>query len=432
MTQAFNLSRFANKVNTSGQADASTAFTGTISTANLPTIPTTLGGTGLTTVGTNGQVIKSNGSSLAWGSVSGTIAWQSVQTTNFTATSNYGYPVNTTSGAITITLPASPTAGDMISIIDYAGTAATNNITLNINGNKIEGTTFNKVIQTNREGLTIVYADATQGWLSVSDVYSTTPYVNAPYTVEYIVVAGGGGGNSGGGGAGGYRTASNFNITSSTSYTVTIGGGGTGGASGTPTNGSDSVFSTITSTGGGKGGQQSIGSTSGNGGSGGGGGRNTTTFGTGTSGQGNNGGAGSTSSPFPAGGGGGAGATGGTGSGSVAGGGGIGLSDSWTGSTRYLAGGGGGSLEGSGVTGGAGGNGGGGNGSASTGAAGTANTGGGGGGGVNVGPDANGGNGGSGIVVIRYSGSQRGTGGTVTSSGGYTLHTFTSSGTYVG
>ena len=38
--------------------------------------------------------------------------------------------------------------------------------------------------------------------------------------------------------------------------------------------------------------------------------------------------------------------------------------------------------------------------------------------------------GGSGIVIIRYAGSQRGTGGTVTSSGGYTIHTFTSSGTY--
>jgi hypothetical protein len=38
--------------------------------------------------------------------------------------------------------------------------------------------------------------------------------------------------------------------------------------------------------------------------------------------------------------------------------------------------------------------------------------------------------GGSGVVILRYAGTQRGTGGTVTSSGGYTLHTFTSSGTY--
>jgi hypothetical protein len=45
-------------------------------------------------------------------------------------------------------------------------------------------------------------------------------------------------------------------------------------------------------------------------------------------------------------------------------------------------------------------------------------------------PYGNGGNGGSGIVIIAYTGSQRGTGGTVTSSGGNTIHTFTSSGTY--
>jgi len=57
---------------------------------------------------------------------------------------------------------------------------------------------------------------------------------------------------------------------------------------------------------------------------------------------------------------------------------------------------------------------------------GTANRGGGGGGGAS----ASGAAGGSGIVIIRYAGAQRGTGGTVTSSGGFTYHTFTSSGTY--
>jgi hypothetical protein len=41
------------------------------------------------------------------------------------------------------------------------------------------------------------------------------------------------------------------------------------------------------------------------------------------------------------------------------------------------------------------------------------------------------GNGGSGIVILRYIGSQRGTGGTITSAGGYTIHTFTTSGTYI-
>jgi hypothetical protein len=58
---------------------------------------------------------------------------------------------------------------------------------------------------------------------------------------------------------------------------------------------------------------------------------------------------------------------------------------------------------------------------------GAANTGGGGG---STGNSGTGGTGGSGIVIVRYSGSQRGTGGTVVSSGGYTYHTFTTSGTY--
>jgi hypothetical protein len=41
-----------------------------------------------------------------------------------------------------------------------------------------------------------------------------------------------------------------------------------------------------------------------------------------------------------------------------------------------------------------------------------------------------GGSGGSGLVIIRYSGSQGATGGTVTSSGGNTIHTFTGDGTF--
>jgi hypothetical protein len=79
--------------------------------------------------------------------------------------------------------------------------------------------------------------------------------------------------------------------------------------------------------------------------------------------------------------------------------------------------------------GGAGGGGSGGNGgNAIAPTAGTTNLGGGGGAG---GQSASGAAGGSGVVIISYAGSQRGIGGTVTSSGGNTIHTFTSSGTYV-
>ncbi len=64
-----------------------------------------------------------------------------------------------------VTLPASASLGHEVSIIDYAGTAATNNITINRNGHKIQGAASNMTVSTNRAAFTLVYIDATQGWL---------------------------------------------------------------------------------------------------------------------------------------------------------------------------------------------------------------------------------------------------------------------------
>jgi hypothetical protein len=90
----------------------------------------------------------------------------------------------------------------------------------------------------------------------------------------------------------------------------------------------------------------------------------------------------------------------------------------------YAGGGGGGG----GNAGGSGGTGGGGNGTTTTGSSGTANTGGGAGGGSQ---NNSGGTGGSGIVILRYlTGVGSATGGTITSTGGYTIHTFTADGTF--
>ena len=50
------------------------------------------------------------------------------KTASFTATNGDGFFVDTTSGAITVTLPASPSAGDIVSVADYAGTFASNAI----------------------------------------------------------------------------------------------------------------------------------------------------------------------------------------------------------------------------------------------------------------------------------------------------------------
>ena len=95
----------------------------------------------------------------------GGTAWQSVVTSNTTMVAGRGYFVNTTGGAITMTLPSSASQGDTIQIIDYAGTADTNNITIGRNSHKIQGDAADLTVSTERAAFSLVYVDATQGWL---------------------------------------------------------------------------------------------------------------------------------------------------------------------------------------------------------------------------------------------------------------------------
>src|SRR5210317_1468846 len=80
----------------------------------------------------------------------GTVDWcTTAKTSPFTAVSGKGYFVNTTCAAVTVTLPATPSAGDIISIKDYARTAGTNNISFCRNGSKMDGVCANGTITTN-------------------------------------------------------------------------------------------------------------------------------------------------------------------------------------------------------------------------------------------------------------------------------------------
>ena len=373
----------------------------------------------------------------------GGISWQSVQTANFTAVSGNGYPVNTTSGAITVTLPAGPSAGSIVQLTDYAGTWATNYVTVAPNGSKINGATGSFFPIINRESLALVYIDATQGWLIYSGVNVVNPF---GYSSSYLLVAGGGGGGfpAGGGGGAGGLLASTAALSVGTVYTITVGAGGNGGISSSstlPTSGSNSVISstglTVTAVGGGYGGSGGASTGVGaSGGSGGGAGNNgsATSGAAGTSGQGFAGGNNVGASPYPSGGGGGASAVGANGSGSASGAGGAGTASSITGSSITYAGGGGGASTTQGASFGAGGSGGGGaGGNGGNGTAATANLGGGGGGASN-GSTYNGGAGGSGVVILAvptafYSGTTTGSP-TITTSGSNTILKFTTSGSY--
>ena len=151
-------------------------------------------------------------------------------------------------------MPGSPSAGDIVAFADYAGTAATNNIIIDRNSSPFEGGTQNGRIYEERDAITLVYVDGTQGWVPVNNneksAAQSPQYVaatggntvaNSPCgnfkihtftgpgtlcvssagndlgsnALEYIVIGGGGGAGGGdgthgggGGGAGGFRFAS--------------------------------------------------------------------------------------------------------------------------------------------------------------------------------------------------------------------------------
>ena len=147
--------------------------------AKTVTLPASVGGlgTGITNAQLAGSIanaklansaITINGTAISLGA-SGTISagtdWQAVKTSDFTAAAGEGYFVDTSSGPITATLPGSASQGDEVSIIDYAGTADTNNITIGRNSHKIQGDASDLTVSTERAGFTLVYVDATQGWL---------------------------------------------------------------------------------------------------------------------------------------------------------------------------------------------------------------------------------------------------------------------------
>ena len=293
----------------------------------------TLGDSGDTFTIPAGATINNQGTATNFGAT-GSASWTTtVKTSGFTAVAGEGYFVDTSSGAISINLPAG-TAGAVVAISDYAKNFSTHAVTLVQNGSdKIGGSTNNATLSTSGIAVTLIFIDSTKGWIVTDDgnqnSASTNPFIEAtggtittvncnacrvhtftgPGTftvsktaaasannqVSYLVVAGGGSGasgnnnnnGSGGGGAGGFRedkspvtsyTASPLEgagaITiSATDFPIVVGGGGAGVSGGLACGnvGNNSSFSTITSAGGGFGASTTGPDNGGDGGSGGGG-----------------------------------------------------------------------------------------------------------------------------------------------------------------
>jgi hypothetical protein len=272
-----------------------------------------------------------------------------------------------------------------------------------------------------------IYVGGSTGWQTIA---STT------YSINYLVVAGGGGGGcqvGGGGGAGGLITGTSISVNPGTSYALIVGAGAPGSTTSVSpgATGTNSTGFGITSLGGGGGGSHQnngLGTSGGSGGGGGGGVSGGVSPGGGTSGQGYPGGFGVVSN-WSGGGGGGSGGNGANGGADVGGNGGPGTL--WN--SNYYSGGGGGCSSASTLSSGGSGVGGGGWSTGNTGNTlnGAANRGGGGGGIRDTYNAGYAGFGGSGVVIVSYVGTPRASGGTVSQTGGYTYHTFTSSGTFV-
>jgi len=123
----------------------------------------------LADAGTSGDALTSNASgTLSWTTMSGGTSWQAVETgATMTAVAGNGYFIDTTSNACNVTLP-SGTLSDEVSLVDYAGTFDSNNLTVTpASGEKIQGesadTTLTSAVE--RSAFTLVYSGASQGWL---------------------------------------------------------------------------------------------------------------------------------------------------------------------------------------------------------------------------------------------------------------------------
>lgn len=155
-----------------------------LTTGVTGTLPVANGGTGVTTSTGSGNAVLSTSPTLvtpilgtptsgvatnltgtAAGLTAGNVklAW-TIKTTTYTAVAGDAIMANTTNGAFTITLPASPAANDVVDIADYAGTFGTNNLTIGRNSSKIKSLAEDMTVSASNVKFRLTYIDSTVGW----------------------------------------------------------------------------------------------------------------------------------------------------------------------------------------------------------------------------------------------------------------------------
>ena len=103
----------------------------------------------------------------SWALPAGGVTYTAVKTSNYTAANNDGVLTNTTGGAFTVTLPTSPSVGNIVLVIDSLSQWGTNNLTVDPTASiKIAGNTAGDTLICDITGatVTLVYTGATYGW----------------------------------------------------------------------------------------------------------------------------------------------------------------------------------------------------------------------------------------------------------------------------
>ena len=136
------------------------------SSSNYTLTVKTVSGTGVIVPVAAKMVLYSDGTNISSGPI--TKGYYTIPG-GYTAVSGDQLLVNTSGGGlgvpVTVTLPATPSVGDEVTIIDSGNAFGSNNLTVARNGSNILGNASNLTVSTNGAAFTLVYVNATRGWI---------------------------------------------------------------------------------------------------------------------------------------------------------------------------------------------------------------------------------------------------------------------------